>query len=80
MQYHNSQRQNNIKIVRGKHLINTPVILAGDSTCYAQLMSMPNNYTTVYNGTATITMRQRPVPAVPISIKAVDNNVVSILN
>jgi hypothetical protein len=25
-------------------------------------MSMPNNSTTVFNGTATITMRQGPVP------------------
>ncbi len=41
-------------------------------------MSMPNNSTTVYNGTATITMRQGPVPDVPVSIKTMDNNVVSI--
>src|SRR5918995_3825752 len=41
-------------------------------------MSMPNNSTTVYNGTATITMRQGPVPDVPISIKAMENNAVSI--
>src|SRR5918994_4191258 len=31
-------------------------------------MSMPNNSTTVFNGTATITMRQGPVPNVPLSI------------
>ena len=41
-------------------------------------MSMPNNSTTVYNGTATITMRQGPVPDVPVSIKMMDNNAVSI--
>src|SRR5918995_4501407 len=41
-------------------------------------MSMPNNSTTVYNGTATITMRQGPVPDVPVSIKTMDNNAVSI--
>jgi hypothetical protein len=41
-------------------------------------ISMPDNSTTVYNGTATITMRQGPVPDVPISIKAMDNNAVSI--
>ena len=41
-------------------------------------MSMPNNSTTVFNGTATITMRQGPVPDVPISIKAMENNAVSI--
>ena len=41
-------------------------------------ISMPNNSTTVYNGTATITMRQGPVPNVPLSIKAMNNNVISI--
>jgi hypothetical protein len=41
-------------------------------------MSMPNNSTAVFNGTATITMRQGPVPDVPVSIKAMDNNAVSI--
>ena len=41
-------------------------------------MSMPNNSTTVFNGTATITMRQGPVTNVPVSIKAMDNNAVSI--
>jgi hypothetical protein len=40
-------------------------------------ISMPNNSTTVYNGTATITMRQGPVPDVPVSIKTMDNNAVS---
>src|SRR4029453_2343667 len=41
-------------------------------------MSMPNNSTTVFNGTATITMKQGPVTGVPISIKAMDNNAVSV--
>jgi hypothetical protein len=41
-------------------------------------MSMPNNSTTVYNGTATITMRQGPVTDVPMSIKAMDNNAISV--
>ena len=41
-------------------------------------MTMPNNSTTVYNGTATITMRQGPVPNVPVSIKSVESNVISI--
>jgi hypothetical protein len=41
-------------------------------------MSMPNNSTVVYNGTATITMRQGSVPDVSISVKTMDNNAVSI--
>ncbi len=41
-------------------------------------MSMPNNLTTIFNGTATITMRQGPVHDVPLSIKAMENNAVSI--
>jgi hypothetical protein len=41
-------------------------------------ISKPNNSTIVYNGTATITMRQGPVPDVPISIKTTDNNTISI--
>ena len=41
-------------------------------------MSMPNNSTTVFNGTATVTMRQGPVHDVPLSIKAMDTNAVSI--
>ena len=39
--------------------------------------SMPNNSTVVYYGTATMTMRQVPVPDVPISVKTMDNNAVS---
>lgn len=41
-------------------------------------MTMPSNSTTVYNGTATITMREGPVPNVPVSIRTMDNNVISI--
>ncbi len=41
-------------------------------------MSMPNNSTEVVNGTATITMKQGPVTGVPLSIKAMGNNAVSI--
>ena len=41
-------------------------------------MSMPNNSTTVFNGTATITMREGPVHDVSLSIKAMENNAVSI--
>jgi hypothetical protein len=39
---------------------------------------MPDNTTTVYNGTATITMRQGPVPNVQVSIKSIESNVLSI--
>ena len=41
-------------------------------------MSMPDKTTTVYNGTATITMRQGPVPNIQVSIKSVESNVLSI--
>jgi hypothetical protein len=41
-------------------------------------MSNPNNITSVFNGTATITMRQGPVESVPVSIKRIDNHVISI--
>lgn len=41
-------------------------------------MTMPNNTTTVYNGTATITMRQGPVTNVPVSIKSMESSVISI--
>ena len=41
-------------------------------------ISNPNNSTSVFNGTATITMRQGPVDDVPVSIKRMDNNVLSI--
>ena len=41
-------------------------------------ISMPNNSIIVYNGTATITMKQGQVPDVPISIKAMDSDEVSI--
>jgi hypothetical protein len=41
-------------------------------------MSNPNNTTSVFNGTATITMKQGPVENVPVSIKRIDNNVISL--
>ena len=41
-------------------------------------MSMPDKTTTIYNGTATITMRQGPVPNVQVSIKSIESNVLSI--
>jgi hypothetical protein len=41
-------------------------------------MSNPNNTTSVFNGTATITMKQGPVENVPVSIKRIDNDVISI--
>ena len=40
--------------------------------------SNPNNTTSVFNGTATITMRQGPVENVSVSIKRIDNDVISI--
>jgi hypothetical protein len=45
-------------------------ILAGTSN--------PNNTTSVFNGTATIIMRQGPVENVPVIIKRIDNDVISI--
>jgi hypothetical protein len=42
-------------------------------------MSMPNNGRIVYNGTATITMKEGPVNDVPLSIKTLNDNVISIL-
>ena len=41
-------------------------------------VSMPNNSTRVYNGTATITMKQGPVTNVPMSIKAMYSNAISV--
>ena len=41
-------------------------------------MSSPNNTTSVFNGTATITMKDGPVDSVPVSIKRIDDNVISI--
>jgi hypothetical protein len=41
-------------------------------------MSMPNEKTVVYNGTATITMKEGPVNGVPISIRTLNDNVISI--
>jgi hypothetical protein len=40
-------------------------------------MSMPNN-TTIFNGTATITMREGPIHNVPVSIGIMDDNVITI--
>jgi hypothetical protein len=41
-------------------------------------MSMPDKSTTFFNGTVTITMEQGPVSGVPISIKSMDNNAISV--
>jgi hypothetical protein len=41
-------------------------------------LSMPNNATIVYNGTTTITMKDGPVQNVPISVTAMDGNVIAI--
>jgi hypothetical protein len=41
-------------------------------------MSMPNEKTNVSNGTATITMKEGPVNVVPISIRTLNDNVISI--
>ena len=42
-------------------------------------ISMPNEKTVVSNGTATITMKEGPVNAVPVSVRTMDNNVISIM-
>jgi hypothetical protein len=41
-------------------------------------MSMPDKKTVVYNGTATITMKEGPVNDVPVSIRTLNDNVISI--
>ena len=41
-------------------------------------ISMPTNMTAVYNGTATITMKEGPVHNIPISIRAMNDNTISI--
>jgi hypothetical protein len=41
-------------------------------------MSMPNEKTVVYNGTATITMKEGPVNDVPLSIRTLNDNVISV--
>jgi hypothetical protein len=41
-------------------------------------MSMPDEKTVVYNGTATITMKEGPVNDVPLSIRTLNDNVISI--
>src|SRR5215212_3581267 len=41
-------------------------------------LSMPDKKTVVYNGTTTITMKEGPVNDVPISIRTLNDNVISI--
>jgi hypothetical protein len=41
-------------------------------------MSMPNEKTAVYNGIATITMKEGPVNGVPISVRTLSDNLISI--
>jgi hypothetical protein len=41
-------------------------------------MSMPDKKTVVYNGTATITMKEGPVNDVPISVRTLSDNAISI--
>jgi hypothetical protein len=41
-------------------------------------LSMPDNATIVYNGTTTITMKNGPVQNVPISVTAMEGDVISI--
>ena len=41
-------------------------------------MSMPDKKTVVYNGTATITMKEGPVNDVPIGVRTLNDNVISI--
>jgi hypothetical protein len=41
-------------------------------------MSMPSENISVYNGTATITMKEGPVNDVPMSVRTLNNNIVSI--
>ncbi len=42
-------------------------------------ISMPNEKTVVSNGTATITMKEGPVNAVPLSVRTMEDNVISIM-
>ena len=39
---------------------------------------MPNKKAVVYNGTATISMKEGPVSSIPISIRTLNDNVISI--
>jgi hypothetical protein len=41
-------------------------------------ISIPNNTTQIYNGTATITMRDGPVHGVPVTITSQESNIISI--
>ena len=43
-------------------------------------ISMPNEKTVVSNGTATITMKEGPVNAVPVSVRTIDDNVIVIMS
>jgi hypothetical protein len=40
--------------------------------------SMPNNSTAIFNGTATVSLKNGPVADVPISIKVMNNRIISI--
>jgi hypothetical protein len=42
-------------------------------------ISMPNEKTVVSNGTATITMKEGPVNAVPVTVRTMEDNVISIM-
>jgi hypothetical protein len=42
-------------------------------------ISMPNEKTVIANGTATIIMKEGPVDAVPVSIRIMEDNVISII-
>jgi hypothetical protein len=41
-------------------------------------ISVPDNKTSEFNGTATITMKNGPVQSVPVSIKILDGNIISV--
>ena len=40
---------------------------------------MPNEKTVIANGTATIIMKEGPVDAVPVSIRIMEDNIISII-
>ncbi len=42
-------------------------------------ITMPNEKTVVYNGTATITMKEGPINSVPVSVRIMNDNVISIM-
>ena len=41
-------------------------------------MAMTDNHTSVFNGTATVTMKNVPVQGIPVSIKILGGNIISI--